>query len=136
MFTRFMISLAFRGFSRRAIRIFSRSVIGVPWSASATVRVVQIVRNGCGRRSFSEVGLSSLRGVLWLRKRTSSAWLPRSVLCLPTAEVLDVREILDCQTCYHCFQLSNHDDPRRPRVERLAAASKGFSDRTDGAFIP
>src|ERR1700688_118050 len=30
MFTRFMISKAFRGFSRRAIRIFSRSVIGVP----------------------------------------------------------------------------------------------------------
>src|ERR1700722_3393436 len=30
MFTRFMISKAFSGFSRRAIRIFSRSVIGVP----------------------------------------------------------------------------------------------------------
>src|ERR1700732_3938643 len=30
MFTHFMISKAFRGFSRRAIRIFSRSVIGVP----------------------------------------------------------------------------------------------------------
>src|SRR4051794_27609596 len=30
MFTRFMISKAFRGFSRRAIRIFSRSVIEVP----------------------------------------------------------------------------------------------------------
>src|SRR3954449_11331832 len=30
MFTRFMMSKVFRGFSRRAIRIFSRSVIGVP----------------------------------------------------------------------------------------------------------
>src|ERR1700719_1327224 len=30
MFTRFMISKAFKGFSRRAIRIFSRSVIRVP----------------------------------------------------------------------------------------------------------
>src|SRR5580693_9074961 len=31
MFTRFMISKTFKGFSRRAIRIFSRSVIGVPY---------------------------------------------------------------------------------------------------------
>ena len=86
MFTRFMISKAFRGFSRRAIRIFSRSVIGVPCvgicDGTRCADRLQRVRSLVIFRSRAV----RLRGPLWPRKRTSSAWLPR-VRFVPTGDI-------------------------------------------------